>query len=253
MADDSITDDRTTKDKATDVATTAKEEARGVAGDARSEAAAVVSEAGAQAQHLVDEARTTLRQQASDGANRAAGAVDELGTRFRALADGDAEQAGDLQRYARDLGDRLGDVAGRMNARGFDGLVDDLQRFARRRPGVFLAVTAGAGFAAGRLFRGAKADAESPSTSSNGNASGQAGSAGGIAGSGRASAGEPVTALPPQGPDPALDELSRAAQPSGLRDEPQTGAVPAGPEAGMTPTTDLHRGATSQSTPAEPR
>ncbi len=245
MADESITDDRTTKDKATDVATTAKEEARGVAGDARSEASAVVSEAGAQAQHLVDEARTTLRQQASDGANRAAGAVDELATRFRALADGDAEQAGDLQRYARDLGDRLGDVAGRMNARGFDGLVDDLQRFARRRPGVFLAVTAGAGFAAGRLFRGAKADAESPSTSSNGDASGPAGTAG----SGLPPAGGPVTALPAKGPDPALDELSRDAEPNGFPEVPETGAVPAG----TTPTTDLHGGATSQTTPAEPR
>ena len=46
MADETITDDRTTKDRATDVATTARDEARGVAGEARSEAAAVVSEAG---------------------------------------------------------------------------------------------------------------------------------------------------------------------------------------------------------------
>ena len=169
--------------------------------------------------------------------------------RFRALADGDAEQAGDLQRYARDLGDRLGDVAGRMNARGFDGLVDDLQRFARRRPGVFLAVTAGAGFAAGRLFRGAKADAESPSTASNVDASGPAGTAGGTAGSGLAPTGGPATALPAKGPDPVLAERSRAAEPSGFREDPETAAVPAG----TTPTADRLRGATSPITPAEPR
>ena len=107
-----------------------------MAGDARSEASAVVSEAGTQARALADEARTSLRQQASDGASRAAGAVDQLAGRLRALADGNTEQAGDLQRYARDLGDRLGGVAGRMQERGVDGLVDDVQRFARRRPGV---------------------------------------------------------------------------------------------------------------------
>ena len=214
MADETMTEDRTAKDRATDVATTAKEEARSVAGEARSEASAVAAEAGAQAQHLVDEARTALRQQASDGTTRAAGAVDQLGTRFRALADGDAEQAGDLQRYARDVGDRLGGVAGRMNDRGIDGLVDDVQRFARRRPGVFLAVVAGAGFAAGRIFRGAKADAESSSASSNGSAGDAGAPSEGIA------AGGPTTALPAAVPDPAFDDQARAAELSGFRTEP---------------------------------
>jgi hypothetical protein len=155
VADETITDDRTTKDKATGVATTAKEEARDVAGDARSEASAVVSEAGNQARHLADEARIAVRHQASDGARRAAAAVDQLAGRLRALADGDTEQAGDIRRHAGDLGDWLGGVAGRINDRGFDGLVDDVRRFARRRPGMFLAVAAGAGFAGGRIFRGA--------------------------------------------------------------------------------------------------
>jgi hypothetical protein len=34
--------------------------------------------------------------------------------------------------------------------------VDELQSFARRRPGMFLAITAGAGLIAGRLTRGLK-------------------------------------------------------------------------------------------------
>ena len=93
MADQMITDDRTTKVKATDVVTTAKEEALDVAGDARSEASAVVSEAGNQARHLADEARIAVRHQASDDAKRAAAAVDQLAGRLRALADGDTEQA----------------------------------------------------------------------------------------------------------------------------------------------------------------
>ena len=116
----------------------------------------MVSEAGTQARALADEARSALRQQASDGTTRAAGAVDQLAGNFRALAEGNTEQAGDLQRYVRDLGDRLGGVAGRLQERGLDGAVDDLQSFARRRPGLFLAAAAGAGFAAGRLFRGSE-------------------------------------------------------------------------------------------------
>ena len=166
MADETITDDRTTKDRATDVAATAKDEARGIAGDARSEASAVVSEAGTQARYLADEARTALRRQAADGTGRAAGAIDQLAGHLRALAGGDPEQAGDLRRYAGDLGDRLGGVAGRINERGIGGLVEDVQRFARRRPGVFLAVAAGAGFAAGRLFRGAAAHSDDDAGSS---------------------------------------------------------------------------------------
>lgn len=255
MADETITDDRTTKDKATDVATTARDEARGVAGDARHEAAAVVSEAGVQARHLADEARIALRQQASEGTSRATGAVDQLAGRLRALADGNTEQAGDLQRYARDLGDRLGGVAGRMQERGIDGLVDDVQSFARRRPGVFLAVAAGAGFAAGRLFRGAKADAESSTAASNGRSSGTgvtgvgmsgAGAVGtGGAGTSQGAGGATTTALPSAGSDPVLDEQRRAAELTGFRVEPgDTGAEPAGPEGGATPAARPYGGAT---------
>ena len=85
----------------------------------------------------MDEARTALRHQASDGTTRAAGAIDDLGSRFRALAQGDAEGAGDLRRYADQMGERLATVADRVGERGVDGIVDDVQRFGRRRPGLF--------------------------------------------------------------------------------------------------------------------
>ncbi|HEX6421824.1 MAG TPA: hypothetical protein VFZ77_25190 [Acidimicrobiales bacterium] len=159
MANETITGDRGAKERATEVAGTAKEQARGVAGEARREASAVASEAGAQARNLVDEARTALHDQAAERTDRAAGALGDLGGRFRALAEGNPDAAGDLRRYAADLGDRLDGLAGRLSSSGFDGVVDDLQRFARRRPGMFLAAAAASGFAAGRLFRGAKAAA----------------------------------------------------------------------------------------------
>lgn len=208
MADETITDDPTTKDRATDVATTARDEVRDVADDVRSEASAVVGEAGAQARHLADEARTALRRQASDGTSRAAGAVDQLAGHLRALANGDPEQAGDLRRYAQDLGDRLGGVAGRMNERGLDGLVEDVQRFARRRPAMFLAVAAAAGFAAGRVFRGANAE-QVGSTGSSGNGSSAPGTPGG--------SGGPATLV--AAPDPRADEHAPATAPGALSDE----------------------------------
>jgi hypothetical protein len=161
------TQDTGVVDRAGAMAATARDDARGVVGDARDEASNVASEAAAQAHNLVDETRSALRTQARQGTDRAAGALDQLGMRLRALADGDAEQAGDLRRYADRAGERLQAAADRLGSRGFDGVVDDVQSFARRRPGVFLAVAAGAGFAAGRLFRSAQAAESSSPTAAN--------------------------------------------------------------------------------------
>ena len=41
----------------------------------------------------------------------------------------------------------------RLEDRGIEGVVDDVSRFARRRPGVFLLAAAGAGFVVGRFVR----------------------------------------------------------------------------------------------------
>jgi hypothetical protein len=43
-----------------------------------------------------------------------------------------------------------------MDQRGVEGVLDDVRSFARRRPGVFLLGAGIAGFAVGRLVRGAK-------------------------------------------------------------------------------------------------
>jgi ElaB/YqjD/DUF883 family membrane-anchored ribosome-binding protein len=161
---DQSTQDPGVADKAGAVAAAVRDEARGVVRDARDEASNVASEATAQAHNVVDETRSALRTRARQGSDRAAGALDQLGMRLRALADGDVERAGDLGRYAQQASERFQAAADRLGSRGFDGLVEDVQSFARRRPGVFLAVAAGAGFAAGRLFRGARAAESSSST-----------------------------------------------------------------------------------------
>jgi hypothetical protein len=186
-------------ERAAEVAAGARDEARSVADDARQEAGNVASEAAAQTRAVADEARSALRSQARQGTERAAGALDQAGGRLRSLAQGNPEGAGELRRYADQAGERLQAAASRLEERGFDGMVDDLQSFARRRPGVFLAVAASAGFVVGRFFRGAKAAGE------------QAGHAPG--GNGQATAVAPTAATVPQAEAPAGDVAGTAPAP----------------------------------------
>jgi hypothetical protein len=48
---------------------------------------------------------------------------------------------------------RLDQVVERLGNGGFDGMVNDVQRFARRRPALFLVGAAALGLAVGRLIR----------------------------------------------------------------------------------------------------
>jgi hypothetical protein len=85
---------------------------------------------------------------------------------------------------------------------------------------MFLAVAAGAGFAAGRLFRGAKADAEGSTPSSgNGTSAADAGPAGiagssGVVSTGSSGAGR-TAGLPAADLDPLVDERARVAEVGG--------------------------------------
>ena len=58
---------------------------------------------------------------------------------------------------------RWSSFASRLEDRGIEGVVDDVARFARRRPGVFLLAAAGAGFVVGRFVRSGVSVARDPS------------------------------------------------------------------------------------------
>jgi hypothetical protein len=210
VTDQTSTGGEGVRERASELAGTAREETQGVVDDARHEASAVVSEAGTQARNILDEAVSSVRHQADDGTGRAAQALGGVGTRLQALARGDVEQAGDLGRYADDLGNRLTSAAQRLGDGGIDRLVGDVQQFGRRRPGVFLAAAALTGFAAGRLLRGAKADGESSNGSSDSDRA-----------LSQTSAPPPAHLAP--GPDPtAIPAGGSAAEVGGV------GAIPAG-------------------------
>jgi hypothetical protein len=108
---------------------------------------------------MVDETRSQLRDKADAQTAGVADGLGRLADELRALANGHPDQAATVRRYVDQAGSAMADVAGQLRNKDFAGIVDDLQRFARRRPGAFLATSAAVGFIAGRLVRSARDDA----------------------------------------------------------------------------------------------
>jgi ElaB/YqjD/DUF883 family membrane-anchored ribosome-binding protein len=155
----------TARTEASNVASTAADAARDVADEAGAQAKAVAGEAKQQVDRLISQGRDELRQQAEQRSSQAAGQLRTLSEQFSALVEGRPEAAGPLVGYASDLQSQLRRLASRMEQRGTQGMVEDVTRFARRRPGAFLAGAASAGFVVGRLVRAGAASQpdESPS------------------------------------------------------------------------------------------
>jgi hypothetical protein len=141
------------KDEAANVATSAKQEASAVAQTAVDEAKNLTAEATQQARQVFDDARQQLQAKANEEAQRLAGAVADLGTQLRTMAD--AGQAG----LARDLVAQVADgsqrIAQHLRQGGLDRTMADARRLARNRPGTFLLGAAAAGFVAARVARSA--------------------------------------------------------------------------------------------------
>jgi hypothetical protein len=144
------------------VATTAAESAKEVAGEATAQTKAVVIQAKQQVEGLVSQTKSEVRQQAEDRSAQAASGLRTLSEQVAALADGRPDSAGQLPRYLEDVQEYVHGWASRLEQRGPQGVIDDMSRFARRRPGLFLAGAVGAGFVAGRLVRASSGQAESP-------------------------------------------------------------------------------------------
>lgn len=152
--------------KTGEVASSAGDGAKKVASEATRQVSDLASEASGHAKEVYSQASGQLREQASEQTGRAAEGVRSLSQQVQALADGRPDDAGAVGEYARQAGDRLQQVATRLEDGGLDGVLEDLQRFARRRPGLFLLGAGAAGLAAGRLLRGAQAaGTDSPDTS----------------------------------------------------------------------------------------
>ncbi len=143
----------TAMSEVSNVASTATGGARDVASEAGAQAKAVAGEAKQQLDRLISQGRDEVREQAEQRSSQAAGQLRTLSEQVSALVAGRPEEAGPLVGYASDLQGQLRRIASRVEQGGAQGVMDDVTRFARRRPGAFLVGAAGVGFLVGRLVR----------------------------------------------------------------------------------------------------
>jgi len=147
------------KQEATHVASSAADNAKQIATEASTQVKAVAQQAKEQVSNLLDQTRHEVRQTAQQKGEQAATGLRSLADQLRSLANGQPDQAGQLQRYVQDAQDRVSSLATRLETDGPQAVLGDVTRFARQRPAVFLAMAAGAGFAIGRLVRAGAAAA----------------------------------------------------------------------------------------------
>ena len=131
----------------------------------RVQAAQVRDEITTHGRTVVDEVRTKAQEESYTQARRAGEGLSRFASEAHALAEGRPGDAETLRGYLMQGADRLMEAADRfygladeIDARGIEGVASDLQRFARRRPGVFLLGAAVAGFGVGRAVRSAQGD-----------------------------------------------------------------------------------------------
>jgi len=157
----------TAKDEASQVGQVAASAATDVASTAKQQAGQVAGEAVNQLKLLTDDARSQASQQASNATDKLSTTVRSLAGEMRDLGQGKGDANGTIAGLVQQLADRGEQLADQISAQGPGGLVQDLRRFAARRPGTFLLGALAAGVVTGRLVKGATADS-TPSRSSAG-------------------------------------------------------------------------------------
>jgi hypothetical protein len=143
------------KDQAADLKQAGVEAGQHAVGVAQDQASQVVAEATRQGRDLLAQAQQEVGDQVAQGQQRLAAGLLSLGDELSSMADG-SEQPGPAASLARQAASRAHGAGQWLDARSPAQVVDDVQAFARRKPGVFLALAVGAGLAAGRLTRGLK-------------------------------------------------------------------------------------------------
>ena len=124
----------------------------GIRETAATEAQGVKREVGTQARRLMDQVGTELNDQATEQQKRAAGGLRGVGSQLQKMADGSDEQgmAVDLVSQAAS---RVDSAASWLDDRDPGAVLEEVKSFARRRPGLFIAIAVGAGVVAGRLTK----------------------------------------------------------------------------------------------------
>ena len=144
----------TAKAEAGQVKDTAAGAAQQVAGTAKDEASNVVGEAKAQASNLLDQVRGEAGSQVGNQKDRISSMAHSYAKELGSLASG-SPQDGPVKDLVQDLSRRLGGAGHWIENHEPADVLDEVRRFARRRPGAFLLTAVAAGVVVGRLTRGA--------------------------------------------------------------------------------------------------
>jgi ElaB/YqjD/DUF883 family membrane-anchored ribosome-binding protein len=131
---------------------TARETMSAATGEARH----LATEAKERATSLFDRTRDDMSVQMREKSREAGAAMRSLAEEFGHLAAGRPEEARRAREYVEMAEQRLTQMANRLDYGGPDVVVDDIRQYARRHPGMFLAIAAGAGFGIARLTRAAR-------------------------------------------------------------------------------------------------
>ncbi|GAA4757125.1 hypothetical protein GCM10023328_46230 [Modestobacter marinus] len=157
------------KDQARDVGNTAQQAGSQVAGTAADQAKQVTQETKRQAQDLVQQGRSQLQEQVRGGQQKAGQGLGEIAQQLRIMVDGSEQTpSGPAADLVRQAGDKVEELAGWLQDREPGDLVDEVRRFARRRPGAFMLGAAVAGIVAGRLTTGVVASHKEDSSGNGG-------------------------------------------------------------------------------------
>jgi ElaB/YqjD/DUF883 family membrane-anchored ribosome-binding protein len=143
------------KERLGGAAASAGDAGREVAGDAKEKARDVAHEAKDRARGLVGQTRDELQSQTQSQQQRLAGGLRSLGDELNQMASG-TEDPGYASELVQRAGDATTQVAQWFEDREPSSVLREVEDFARRRPGAFLAIAAGAGLVVGRLLRGMK-------------------------------------------------------------------------------------------------
>ena len=145
-------DESVVKEKARQAGSAAKDGAQEVAGTVKEQGREVTREARNQVRSVAADLRGSVSGQARTQNQRVADGLRQMSDQFGEMGPGDGSPAGQIVRRLGEGGRRAADY---LEDRGPEGLLDDVQEFARRKPGTFLLIAAAAGFAVGRLGRAA--------------------------------------------------------------------------------------------------
>ncbi|KUG57637.1 hypothetical protein AVL61_16510 [Kocuria rosea subsp. polaris] len=144
------------KAEANQLKSEAADSGRRVKETAKDQAVAVKEEAAHQAQDLFGQLRSDLREQVGPQQDRIASTVRSVSDEINALSRGEKPESDYVTGLLGSVSGRVESVASSLENKDARELLDDVRRFAARRPGTFLAVAAGIGLLAGRATRGAK-------------------------------------------------------------------------------------------------